>query len=75
MPDARCPMPDFQLKKNRLAVFHSAYLNQFFNGSPQRRLTSAFDLVFYQVGTVGSDLKFLGTSPVYCCPNILIPES
>ena len=62
-------------KKNRLAIFHSAYLNQFYDGSPQRRLTSAFDLVFYQVGTVGSDLKFLGTSPVYCCPNILIPES
>jgi len=53
MPDARCPMPDAQLnKKNRLAIFHSAYLNYNFNGSPQRRLTSAFDLVFYQVGTV-----------------------
>jgi hypothetical protein len=52
--NAQFPIPNSQLKKkkNRLAIFHSAYLNQNFNGSPQRRLTSAFDLVFYQVGTV-----------------------
>jgi hypothetical protein len=60
MPNAQCPIPNAQFpipnsqlnKKNRLAIFHSAYLNHNFNGSPQRRLTSAFDLVFYQVGTV-----------------------
>jgi len=56
IPNSQCPvwpMPNSQLnKKNRLAIFHSAYLNHNFNGSPQRRLTSAFDLVFYQVGTV-----------------------
>ena len=53
MPNPQFPIPNSQLnKKNRLAIFHSAYLNHNFNGSPQRRLTSAFDLVFYQVGTV-----------------------
>ena len=55
IPNAQFPIPNYQFpikQKNRLAIFHSAYLNQNYNGSPQRRLTSAFDLVFYQVGTV-----------------------
>ena len=55
LPNAQFPIPNspFPIKqKNRLAIFHSAYLNPNYNGSPQRRLTSAFDLVFYQVGTV-----------------------
>ena len=42
---------------------------------PQRRFTSVFDLVRNQVGTDCLDLKFPGTSPVYCRQTVWFPYS